>query len=494
MKNLYFTKFAGIIFLLIASVLILQNCNTKSEKKAETPGLDNIWAKFDTLCSDKNGRPAFESFAGNYDLFLLPAGITPPNWESKISDLDSSRMKRWNQLFNSGKLLSKDGKKISLSNLTNPGQWLVLDEFIQAGLGARPHFPLIDQDGRYVHTAVFYNKILYQFMKQNMLYDSSSINKLLETPEAYPTVIKSINTNKGNSYRIEAPAGSMMIKTSWKVLGKNDNAGKFITSKAILIFENHNSFGDTTYVDTVTACLVGFHMAYKDANYPNWVWSTFEQINNVPDVSTTPTTAAYNFFTGHLPPSGPITTPAATDSNQCCLNGNTLNCTINKNEYNTNKWLDPFKTGQTASNIFREEPLLTETINVNNQLLGKHKNPILDNYILIGAQWATRVQTVGKDDTLHIFPAQQQLANSTLESYEQKNASCMGCHNLTTGMLNDALQQKVTNVNYTVPLKTYPIPNTKDTRYLYADFMWSIQKIQLDGHLSWYQIRPSPCK
>ena len=47
-----------------------------------------------------------------------------------------------------------------------------------------------------------------------------------------------------------------------------------------------------------TLGLVGIHIGHKTAGSPQWVWSTFEQVDNVPDESKVSGTVAphYNFF------------------------------------------------------------------------------------------------------------------------------------------------------------------------------------------------------
>ena len=43
--------------------------------------------------------------------------------------------------------------------------------------------------------------------------------------------------------------------------------------------------------------LVGLHIVMKTAQFPQWLWATFEQMNNAPDQATGPVNdTIYNFF------------------------------------------------------------------------------------------------------------------------------------------------------------------------------------------------------
>jgi hypothetical protein len=396
-----------------------------------------------------------------------------------------------------GKWKTPEGKPSPGPKPDDAGSIMVLDEFIEAGLKAKPHHPIIDGNGSYVHTAVFYNETLYNFVLENNLYNKAGLEDLLENPSSpilVPFGDKHVQTGrqKGDSlenYRITVPDGSVMIKTSWKVLGKDDDSTRFLTTKALLIFQNNNTRGEVfTTFKYVTVGLVGFHLAYKNKQNPNWVWNTFEHFQNVPSDSAD--TGTYNFFRPHSPAYDTITIPSATDVVTTCSMADTAKPCCDAHLHVPQKWYDPFKPGQLPSNVWRQTPIGKPTLAVNQQMKERFKGTVLENYILIGSQWATGETTSEGGDTLHSFP--QILANSTLESFEQRNASCMGCHNLVTGKLNDAEQMKVTDFPYSVSLlsRTDTVKGKPRIRTLYTDFSWSLQKYQKQGHLSWTQIVP----
>lgn len=496
---------------MFAAVLLLNN---GCERKTDPPGGDSLpaasynpdslmqvynlkaWDQFSKLCANSEpGRTVFVDFVGNYDLFLLPEGAVPPRWDTRVADMGKQRKGRWATLAAEGRWRTADGKPSPGPQVSDPGRVLVLDEFIQAGLKSRPHHPIIDRNGNYVHTAVFYNDVLYNFVLQNNLYNKPGLDNLLQNPSS-PALVRFEGKGlqpappKGDSvenYRITAPDGSLMIKSSWKVLGEGDDSTQFITSRALLIFQNNNTTGEVyTSFKWVTVGLVGLHLAYKDAQNPNWVWNTFEQAGNVPADSAD--SGTYSFFSPRKPPYDTIAISPATNIVTTCSvqDPPTACCDV----ATVQSWYDPFRRGQQANNVWRQTPIGKITAGVNQQMNARYKGSVLEHYILVGSQWATGDDITGGVETLHSYP--QVLANSTLESFEQRNASCMGCHNLVTGKLNDAEQMKVTDFPFSISLisRTDTVNGKPRLRTLYTDFSWSLQKYQKQGHLSWTQIVP----
>lgn len=129
--------------------------------------------------------------------------------------------------------------------------------------------PLVDQNGRFARYELRMNWDEYNYITTNTLWDTAGQNKFLKhntvSLPAGPT-----------SY---GPVGAMELKAAWKVLGKGDDASKFYTIKAIVY--NDDSGDPSPGENPVTLGLIGLHIARKTATQRNWVWSTFEQVDNL---------------------------------------------------------------------------------------------------------------------------------------------------------------------------------------------------------------------
>jgi hypothetical protein len=160
--------------------------------------------------------------------------------------------------------------------------------------------------------------------------------------------------------------------------------------------------------------LVGLHIVHKTTSAPQWVWSTFEHVDNVPEKTTPPAErkGPYLFYNA---------------SSQAEVN-----------QPPPRPWNPAVKA--TPSQIVREIPLTDETkaLNTTYQTLLRTVNPnsVWANYQLISTQWPTlsgqppcqisATRPLGN-------PAPSFLANATLETYiqgtvPQASSSCIACH------------------------------------------------------------------
>ena len=131
--------------------------------------------------------------------------------------------------------------------------------------------PLVDQNGRFVRYSISMNKEEYDYVVQQKLYTASGQKA---TPDiAFPS--SSEPTPVGPTQ-----LGAMEIKAAWKVLNPAEKAsGRYFMQQAIVY---NDASGNTLAPgeNPVTVGLVGLHIAHKVGGQPQWVWSTFEQIDN----------------------------------------------------------------------------------------------------------------------------------------------------------------------------------------------------------------------
>lgn len=155
----------------------------------------------------------------------------------------------------------------------------VADEINQAFGG-----PLVDQSGLFVRYEVRVNEAEYEYIRRNGYYDQA-------------------NWPSGSSIYLPASdgdsEGSIEVKAAWRDLSKVPERfhERFFTTEALAVdprtCEGPDEAGQPTQCDCtpVEAGLVGFHIAHKTVSYPQWVWTTFEQADNVGDDAVTPTPA-----------------------------------------------------------------------------------------------------------------------------------------------------------------------------------------------------------
>lgn len=459
---------------------------------------DNLSLETKGRITDKtDGRAIFENYSFNYDLFLLnlrdsTTDFKPIGWE-KPDALDLQRRTRWNRDCPDLVALAK------AQGITNMASILPLDEFIQASNAAKPHVPLIDQNKKFVWSAVSYNQITFDFVIDN---DFDTVKGVLaakkKAKKGQVHQVKKENTDGKITYQdtffnqmvnvLEDKPGAIHLKTSWKILGKGDDPTKFHTAWAATLFKNVN-FIDSKKVssqcDLVQVGLVGMHIALKTEDQPNFIWATFEHIDNCPEKGNIEN-KQYSFYNYAEKDSKiPNTVPYPNEN----VNDHIVS---KKDFYAAPKWFNP--RGDTdaikSSQILREDPIPAGTQGINKVFQKALANTVWANYQLVGTQWTHPF-------TQKIIP--DRLANSTLESFEQKGASCLGCHNQVRpntfkGGPNDfqftMLPDTIGNVlNLRLNLmdigkSVYPKLDTA----VYSDYMYSLLKWTEKGQLTSSQI------
>jgi hypothetical protein len=160
-------------------------------------------------------------------------------------------------------------------------------------------YPLIDQRGNYVYYDIRYDQAQYNFIRGQ---DSD--------PTSWLYLLKNLAPKENQPVPLQMPSssppstlGSIMVKAAWRIKTDNDDASRYYTTNAQL-------FNPQTQTCTQTPMLlVGLHVAHKVDPFSEWVWSTFEQVDNVPpDAGMTPQptpAAGYSFNNGTSTPATP---------------------------------------------------------------------------------------------------------------------------------------------------------------------------------------------
>src|SRR5208337_4099875 len=91
--------------------------------------------------------------------------------------------------------------------------------------------------------------------------------------------------------------GAIEIKLAWRELGGNDDRSRFYTTKVKVKTSEREP-----QEKTIDVGLVGMHIAMKTESSPEWIWATFEHIDNAPDNDDTQALGRrHNFFSPPAP-------------------------------------------------------------------------------------------------------------------------------------------------------------------------------------------------
>lgn len=365
----------------------------------------------------------------------------PPDPNGKIGQ-DGDNPTVWETWKESNDIFLPDGAKPSAfgapgelppacRNLAGPGVRVVtqigktptlLEEDVQPFKTG----PLVDQNGQYTRFEILVNEPMFDTIVDNQLYNQ-------EGQQAYAKAGNSVQFGCGSNDSQQV--GAIMVKAAWKVLGEGDDPARFHKVDALVY--------TPTAKDPAQQCvkrqlgLVGLHIAHKTADAPQWIWSTFEQVDNAPEQGQTPA-GHYNY------------------NNAACKD-----CAVN--EPPPQPW-DPLRPGQPPTQVVREIPITADTVKLNQAAAGllKGVNPasVWQFYELVSTQWPTQpassqtfcpapgtpgptLQQVQSETDGN--PAPQFLANTTLETFVQgtvpnASSSCIRCHHAataTTGETSD---------------------------------------------------------
>ncbi|ESY55547.1 hypothetical protein X745_11810 [Mesorhizobium sp. LNJC374B00] len=323
------------------------------------------------------GPRVWETFKARYEVFA-PGAVKPAEWNS----FDGSNP--------CGGTVGNDKKTLSAFSH--------FADFNQAALSLSSFAnPLIAQNKTYTRYEVRFNREEFDTIFQNEWYV------------------------KGKQPTSGAPGsfkdGSIEIKAAWRILTAADDVvrDRFYVSSAFVFDPEATAKAGSVICKEQAVALVGFHIVVKTKLRPQWIWSSFEHVDNVPPQGAEPDAAKagvpYSYNSGK-PPSDldPTTPPDAISSDNLPLpNPNPMQ-------------------------VVRKQRIQPETMALNRAYweLPGIKGTVWANYMLVMTQWPTMPDPESPTNTGMPFPTGvgSTLANTTMETYNQRNRrSCMECHN-----------------------------------------------------------------
>jgi hypothetical protein len=163
------------------------------------------------------------------------------------------------------------------------------ESVIPGGVNQAMGGPLVDQHNQYVRYEVRENQAEYDetvskawFLRKNLT--------------AYPRPPNLFHASTPDTY------GPIELKAAWRIMTEQEKQAKpprYYMSEAQVVDPKTGTCSDKT----VTVGLIGFHIAHKTDVFLAWVWSTFEQVDNVPSPDAPkPPPLGYSLNNGELEP------------------------------------------------------------------------------------------------------------------------------------------------------------------------------------------------
>lgn len=298
---------------------------------------------------------------------------------------------------------------------------------VEAALEPFKSGPLIDAHGYYARFGITVNQPMYGYIRANGLYGRQGQEAFSRAGKRVEFPCGCNGDPSGKTCPEEGQQGAVMVKAAWKVMDTQagDDPSRFHTAEALVLTPAVGDQPETC--ERRLLGLVGLHVATKTQTDPQWVWSTFEQVDNVPTRGEdVPEGARYNFF---IP-----------DCDDC----NAVNQTPPEP---WNPHAQPVTANSGKSQVVREIPIDEATKKMNAKVHTLLEGTVWRHYELVSTQWPTDGSgsaTVDPDAANNWCsplnpvdetgaPAPAFLANTTLETYIQgtvplASSSCIHCH------------------------------------------------------------------
>lgn len=325
----------------------------------------------------------------------------------------------------------------------------------------KPLPPIIDNNTNYARYEIRFNKVQYDYIQTNKLYSVEGQKKFISS-----------------GGRITLPNGSIELKVAWKKMGAGDDTNRFFTQLADVL-ENPYTNSSKILRDQLYG-LIGMHIMYKVPGVPQWVWPTFEHVDNAPvsdlrvlsptrtnriigdwrwaggNWKYAPPKAKYSFFNATLPFGAGI---YATNLSIGGFNP-ASRAAMDAANKGRGAWPDDYYQRRSQRIPSQITKVITENNSIvaskwtaalnaamQNQLRQAAPNGPWQNYRLLTTQWpvnpstwtnyvANHETTVGAGTVRAGNPAPVSIGNAVAETYMQINGSCMNCHSGATVMFH----------------------------------------------------------
>lgn len=344
---------------------------TVSTSAPYSRGLPDIKKKY----GDVSVPGVWETWKADYELFL-PNGAAPAEWKS----------------FATPSPCGGPGTLVPYQKVL--GSFNTYHGFNQASMTDAAG-PLVSQNRQYVRYETRVNQAEY--------------NYITNPGASYPGplyLLKNLPGTGSANPALKFPSGSVEVKASWRVMTgvPTTQRKRYYVTKAKVL---DPVSGRCTLTDVG---LIGLHIVNKTPSFPQWIWSTFEHVDNVPALQEERTRSQPPYS---LNDNNPKTPPSEMGQpiSQC----------------------NPPKRQPAPTQVVRKRPIAASTQKTNQayQQANGVKGTVWENYQLVLTQWPVN----GTDTFPNVAQPQPQTntANVATETWVQDSTatSCMSCHSVS---------------------------------------------------------------
>lgn len=319
---------------------------------------------------DTSGPRVWTTWKSRFEIFQ-PGGVAPAAWSSYDGENPcgagiSNDMPTLSAFSAFGDFNQAD---FSMSNVSNP---------------------LVAQNRTYLRYDVRVNEAQFGSIVDNKWYLESNL-PTTATPVPFTT-------------------GSIEVKAAWRILTDADTPqmrARYYVVPAVQVLDVAS--GTCKPQDVA---LVGLHIVAKTPSRPQWIWSSFEHVDNVPgltDEPGIPPGIGHSLNDSAKPQAlePPFAPPAVSAAN-------------------------PPSVDPDPNQVVREQQIVPSTMATNRAYwaLPEIKGTVWENYMLVMTQWPTSSAPEAPNNNGAPFPSSgSALANTTMETYFQ-TTTCMSCHNV----------------------------------------------------------------
>jgi hypothetical protein len=331
----------------------------------------------------------------------LPASVTIPQRALKSKRLPMIKGIGRHVLYS----ISKSSEQAQLN----------LEHNLEAGTDAW----LTAQNQHLTYYEIRLNQDEFNYVNQNNLYNAN--NQWSAVQPGGPGISLPDGTSSSSQYCPPSQyscVGAIEVKAAWLEITDQSLWPQYLMTQAIIVegTEKNPTFR------TAMVGLVGLHIIHRTKNAQQFAWATFEHVSNAPDINQYNQKSFASSYTYFNPGCDPSTDP--------------FKCVNNYQPKPTDPPTAPVQ-------VVRMNPIDNTTVNplvglncgIQNLIKQNNSNSVFQYYQLVNVLWPQSNTPVpaGAKTPLPAGnpqppPNSEKVANTTLETYLQTQATCLDCH------------------------------------------------------------------
>src|SRR5262245_21029190 len=284
---------------------------------------------------------------------------------------------------------------------------------------------LVHPGGRAVYYSINVDRVFYEFIRSKKYFD--------------PAVFEDAPADEN------FPVGALEFKYSWRVLADGEDSAKFFVLPAeiqLLVEVDGKVVIDPTRTERVNVALVGVHVVGIVKDHPEFIWATFEHVDNAPDLpagmaANSPNPVSdknWTFYAANTP---------ANQSNRPNADAVRLADHARQTLTPRTNVVRQFAWGSQAADASNAANIVALNASVRSGALASA--PVWRNYMLIGGTWLAPNSLQPDQSLSSRAVASTKLSNATMETFSQV-LNCFGCHH-TRGVTKDGVTLAPKNLN-----------------------------------------------